>query len=207
MVEYLEQFPYVIKHKKGVSKVVVDALSRCHNLLNTLGSQILGFDNIMELYEQDAQFASIYASCLKKPCDGFYLSKGYLFNKRKLCIPQRSIRKLLVIESHEGGLMGHHGVDKTLSILKGNFYWPHIRVDVQKHYSKCIACLQAKSKIMPHGLYTPLPIASTPWEDISMDFVLGLPRIQRGYDSIFVVVNRFSKMAHFIPCHKIDAAS
>jgi len=55
-----------------------------------------------------------------------------------------------------------------------------MRVDVKRHCSKCIAYLQAKSKIMPHGLYTPLPISSTPWKDISMNFVLRLPRTQRG---------------------------
>nr|KYP41454.1 Transposon Ty3-I Gag-Pol polyprotein [Cajanus cajan] len=82
----------------------------------------------------------------------------------------------LIKEIHEGGLIGHFGVDKTLSFIKERFYWPHMRVGVQRYCSKCIACLQAKSKVMPHGLYTPLPIASTPWVDISMDFILGLLR-------------------------------
>jgi len=53
------------------------------------------------------------------------------------------------------------------------------------------------------GLYTPITIPEKPWSDVSMEFVLGLPKIVKGYDSIFVLVDRFFKMAHFIQCKKI----
>jgi len=76
--------------------------------------------------------------------------------------------------------------------------------DVHKFYEHYIAFRKTKSKVMPHGLYTPLPIPGYPWIDISMDFVLGLPRIRNDKDFVFVFVDRFSKMTHFIPCKKIN---
>jgi len=81
-----------------------------------------------------------------------------------------------------------------------------MRKFVHSFCDKCIACRKANSKVQPHGLYTPLPIPDMSWVDISMDFILSLPNISKGIDSIFVVVDRFSKMAHFIPCHKVDDA-
>jgi len=79
--------------------------------------------------------------------------------------------------------------------------------DVQQICEQCIVCRKAKSRVQPHGLYTPLPVPTEPWVDISLDFVLDLPRSKKGRDSIFVLVDRFSKMMHFIACHKIDDAS
>ena len=122
-------------------------------------------------------------------------------------MPNCSLHDLLVGESHGGGLMGHFGVAKTLAILQEHFYWPHMKNDVETICGKYITCRQTKSRVQPHGLYTPLPIPSEPWIDISMDFVLGLPRTKLGKDSIVVVVDRFSKIAHFILCHKTDDAS
>jgi hypothetical protein len=103
--------------------------------------------------------------------------------------------------------MGHFRVKKTEDVLTAHFFWPKMRRDVECYMSRCTICNKAKSRLNPHGLYMPLPVPSVPWEDISMDFVLGLPKTKRGRNSIFVIVDRFSKMAHFIPCHKSNNAS
>jgi hypothetical protein len=113
----------------------------------------------------------------------------------------------LLQEAHAAGLMGHFGVKKTEDILATHFFWLKMRRDVVHFVARCTTCQKSKSRLNPHGLYIPLPAPIVPWEDISMNFVLGLPRTKRGRDSIFVVVDRFSKMAHFIPCHKIDDVS
>ncbi|XP_013628485.1 PREDICTED: uncharacterized protein LOC106334699 [Brassica oleracea var. oleracea] len=133
--------------------------------------------------------------------------KGFIFYDNRLCVPCVSLRELYAREAHGGGLMGHFGVAKTLSTLQEQFYWPKMKQDVERVCSRCVTCKQAKSKVHPTSLYTPLPISEHPWVDISMDFVLGLPRTKRGRDSIFVVVDRFSTMAHFIPYHKTDDES
>ena len=103
--------------------------------------------------------------------------------------------------------MGHFGAKKTKQVLADHFFWPKMRRDVERFVSRCTTCQKAKSRLNAHGLYMPLPVPNAPWEDISMDFVLGLPRTRKGRDSVFVVVDRFSKMAHFIPCHKTDDAT
>ena len=151
--------------------------------------------------------ANVYGACENVAFGKFYRLDGYLFRENRLCVPNSSMRELLVREAHEGGLIGHFGVRKTLDVLHEHFFWPKMKCDVEKACARCITCRQAKSRVLPHGLYTPLPVPSAPWVNISMDFVLGLPRSRKCRDSIFMVVDRFSKMAHFIYCHKTDYAT
>jgi len=101
------------------------------------------------------------------------IEKIFLFEQTSGLLFCKGTHRKLLKESHEGELMGHFGVDKAIKLLKGKFFWPPMRKDVQRHYHRCHSYLKAKSKVMPHGLYTPLPFASAPWEDISMDFILG----------------------------------
>ena len=85
--------------------------------------------------------------------------------------------------------MGRFDVKKTEDVLAAHFFWPKISRDVERFIARCTTCQKAKSQLNPHGLYMSLPIPSVPWEDISIDFVLGLPRTKKGIYSIFIVVD------------------
>ncbi|WVZ78207.1 hypothetical protein U9M48_025956 [Paspalum notatum var. saurae] len=206
-VEFIESFPYVIKHKKGKDNVIADALSRRYTMLSQLDHRIFGLESIKAQYAYDEDFKDVMLHCKEgRTWDKYVIHDGFVFRANRLCIPVGSVRLLLLQEVHGGGLMGHFGAKKTEAVLSTHFFWPKMRRDIERFVSRCTTWQKAKSRLNPHGLYIPLPVPSTPWEDLSMDFVLGLPRTKRGRDSIFVVVDRFSKMAHFIPCHKSDDA-
>lgn len=105
-VEFLEQFPYVIKHKKGKANVAADALSRRYVLLSTLETKVFGLEHIKDLYESDLEFSSKFFACEHTAINGYFKHNGYLFKEKRLCVPKSSIRELLVKEAHEGGTNG-----------------------------------------------------------------------------------------------------
>nr|GEV07262.1 hypothetical protein [Tanacetum cinerariifolium] len=108
----------------------------------------------------------------------FQFSKldGYLFKGARLCIPLCSLREAIVLEGHAGGLAGHFGRGKTLALLREQFYWPKMKRDINRPLERCRTCHIAKTHSSNAGLYTPLSVPVAPWEDASLDFVLGLPR-------------------------------
>ena len=111
-MEYIETFPYVIRYKRGKENVVVDALSRRYVLLTSLGAKMLRFEYVKDKYANDVDFANVYMACDKTTFENFYKHDGYLFRGNKMCVPNCSMRELLVREAHGRRLMGHFGVRK-----------------------------------------------------------------------------------------------
>ena len=116
------------------------------------------------------------------------------------------MRENLLKEKHGGGLAGHFVQDKTYAQLITYYYWLGVRIDVRLFVEKCIIYQNTKGRSQNARLYQPLPIPNQPWDIVSMDYVLGFPRTRGGHDSILVVVDIFSKMAHFLPCFRMSDA-
>jgi hypothetical protein len=212
-VEYMQNFTFVIKNISGTANKVVDALSRKFLLLQDFRVKTLGFENLKDMYARDVDFGEVYEAADNLVLRDrslwieYMIQEGLLFRGNQLCIPNCSMRENLLKEKHSGGMAGHFGHDKTFAKLSESYFWPGMCSYVKRFVDKCRICQHSKGRKQNAGFYQPLPIPERPWEAISMNFVLGLPRTQRGVDSIFVVVDRFSKMEHFIPCQKTRYAT
>ncbi len=165
--------------------------------------EVPGFASLPTLLETDPYFSKILIKINNGEKTEFLFDKGFLFKGNQLCIPEGSLRLHIIKELHDEG---HVGRERTLQLVQASYFWPTIRKEVERYVQHCKICQVSKGTATNAGLYMPLPIPSEPWVDISMDFVLGLPRTQCGNDSIYVVVDRFSKTTHFIPCKKTTDA-
>ncbi|WVZ93568.1 hypothetical protein U9M48_039537 [Paspalum notatum var. saurae] len=140
-VEFIESFPYIIKHKNGKENVIADALSRRYTMLSQLDFKIFGLQTVKDRYVDDADFKDILAHCMNgKPWGKFHMRDGFLFRANKPCVPASSVRLLLLREAHGGGLMGHFGVYKTHEVLTAHFFWPRMRRDVERLVARCTTC-------------------------------------------------------------------
>ncbi|GJW01315.1 putative nucleotidyltransferase, ribonuclease H [Tanacetum coccineum] len=126
---------------------------------------------------------------------------GILWQGTKLCVPEDpTLREALMTEAHSSPFSIHPGSTKMYHDLKQHFWWSGMKRDVATFVSKCLTCQQVKIEHQrASGLLQPLEIPVWKWDEISMDFVTGLPRTQRKHDAIWVVVDRLTKSAHFLP--------
>jgi hypothetical protein len=128
-------------------------------------------------------------------------AEGVVWFKDKLCVPDiKSIRELILKEAHETTYSIHPGSEKMYQDLKKRFWWYSMKMEIAEYVVVCDSCQRIKAEHQrPAGLLQPLHIPQWKWDEIGMDFIVGLPRTRTGYDSIWVVVDRLTKAAHFIP--------
>jgi hypothetical protein len=127
--------------------------------------------------------------------------QGTIWFKNTICVPDvGDLRKTILREAHDSAYSIHPGSTKMYQDLKQRYWWYGMKRDVAAHVALCYTCHRVKTEHQkPVGLLQPLKVPEWKWEDISMDFIVGLPRTLVGYDSIWVIVDRFTKVAHFIP--------
>ncbi|KAL0544273.1 hypothetical protein IC582_019386 [Cucumis melo] len=128
-------------------------------------------------------------------------SDGGLLFERRLCVPSDSaVKTELLSEAHSSPFSMHPGSTKMYQDLKRVYWWRNMKREVAEFVSRCLVCQQVKApRQKPAGLLQPLSIPEWKWENVSMDFITGLPRTLRGFTVIWVVVDRLTKSAHFVP--------
>ncbi|MDV3201170.1 MAG: integrase zinc binding domain-containing protein, partial [Sweet potato little leaf phytoplasma] len=110
------------------------------------------------------------------------------------------VRRMVLEEAHKTKLSLHPGTTKMYQDLKRLFWWPGLKKDVADYVSRCLVCQKAKiAHQKPGGLLRSLDISEWKWDSIAMDFVSGFPRTTTGCEAIWVIVDRLTKCAHFIP--------
>jgi len=123
---------------------------------------------------------------------------GVLYRKDLLWVPQGLIQRVPESE-HDTKVAGHMGQDKTIELIRRNFWWPKMNERIIDFVRSCLECQQNKaSQHRPYGLSSPLELPYAPWQSIAMDFITEL-LLSEGCDQLWVVIDRFTKMAHFIP--------
>jgi transposase InsO family protein len=135
-----------------------------------------------------------------------------LRHKGKLYVPpEPALREELMKVHHDDALAGHFGAKKTVELLTRKYYWDSIIQDTQVYVKTCDTCQHVQvPRHRPYGELQSLPQPQGPWKEVTMDFITGLPPSRRGdgvYDAILVVVDRYTKMARYIPTtKKLDAS-
>jgi hypothetical protein len=121
--------------------------------------------------------------------------------RNQVCIPNDAeLKRVILSKAHQSLYTVHPGNTKMYRDLHKNYWWKGMKKDIEQYVEQCLMCQQVKAEHQrPAGPLQPLPIPEWKWECISMDFMSGLPRASSGQDAIWVIVDRLTKTAHFLP--------
>ncbi|GKC90790.1 putative reverse transcriptase domain-containing protein [Tanacetum coccineum] len=200
-----------IRYHPGKANVVADALSRkermkprrARAMSMTIYSSIKA--RILEAQSEDSKSVNTLAEMLKGLDKQFERKEdGVLYLAKQIWVPvYGNLRTLIMNEAHATRYSVHPGADKMYYDLRGLYWWPGMKKDIAMYVSKCLTCSKVKAEHQkPSGLLQQPNIPEWKWENITMDFITKLPRTSSGHDSIWVIVDRLTKSAHFLAVHE-----
>jgi reverse transcriptase-like protein/integrase-like protein/chromodomain-containing protein/aspartyl protease len=225
---FFRRFTFTIKYRPGVLNSLADSLSRRSDYKPSdleksqiedeyiLGSDVVQvgmttrrsafssfMDRVKEAIDTDSYYQSLTDTEKK---DQLVLTNGVPHFQNRIYIPDGPLRLEALETCHDSKLAGHFGTRKTSELVKRKFYWPNMDEMIKEFCEGCQECGRSKSsRHLPYGPLMPLPIPDRPWTSLGIDFITDLP-LSEGMTVIFTVVDRFTKMAHFIPMPKIPDA-
>jgi hypothetical protein len=173
-----------------------------HGTLNHLRLESVLLQRIIDTQGNDEGMKHIHekikagkANCFRKDDQGIVW-----FNNRIVVPNNDEVRQQILDEAHLSRYSIHPGSTMMYHDLKQHYWWTKMKIEIARYVARCDTCRRVKAIHMKTaGPLQSLTIPTWKWEDISMDFIVGLPRTAKGYDSILVIVDRLTKIAHFVP--------
>ncbi len=226
--EFLSRFDFKLIYRSGKKSGKPDLLSRrsdhlphnlrsitkrCLKICNNTDNSLI--NSILSSLNSDDLFCKIKSHLLDKkssppPIKNIYKAKiddeGFLLFDNLIYVP-KSLRTRVLELHHDSISAGHFGIKKTSELISRNFWWPKLLNDVTKFVKSCEICCKSKiPRHKPYGFLSPLSTPERPWSEISIDFIVELPK-SKDLTCIMVVVDRLTKMAHFIPFRCLPTAA
>ncbi|RVW16021.1 Retrovirus-related Pol polyprotein from transposon 17.6 [Vitis vinifera] len=207
-METLEDYDFALHYHPGKANVVADAL-RPDPCLYSISARPMVIQRIVEAQVHDEFLEKVKAQLVAGEIDENWsmYENGSVRFKGRLCVPKDvELRNELLADAHRVKYTIHPGNTKMYQDLKRQFWWSGMKRDIAQFAANCQICQQVKVEHQrPTGLLQPLPIPEWKWDNITMDFVIGLPRTRSKKNGVWVIVDRLTKSTHFLAMKTTDS--
>jgi hypothetical protein len=226
-LELIKDYDLEVHYHPGKANVVADALSRkvqcnCMNMdarittlcdelcklnLEVIPSGTLSYIVVEPTLQIGDKGVQVIKEMIKQKAEKYKCfrqdSKGILWFGDRLVVPKNpELRKKILDEAHLSKFSMHPSSNKMYHDLRSLYWWTRMKREIAKYIAECDTCQRVKaSHLKVAGTLQPLLVPTWKWEDICMDFIVGFPNTFRYHDSIWVIMDRLTKTAHFLPVH------